>query len=222
MPQQARPSSARYAAVFREGAHAPTAGGLVIDDERLLLVGRCGEGRVEVSVRYTELREVRIGRSPEERLNGQPVLVLERRNAPRVQIAPLGAGLLYELADLLATLATEHVDSEEQVAVIVPLKTGCVEKAKELVAQGPPFDPAALGLTRHQVFVTKREALFVFVGPQVRETLERATRNPMLWSAGLAWRSCIAGRPRLSNPSEALPADDARPVYSWAADDDQA
>jgi len=214
-------TSVRYAAVFRAGADPPTAGRLVVDDERLLLIGRHGEDRVELSILYAEVREVRIGRSPEERLNGCPALMLERRNGPPVQIEPLGVGLLHELADLLAVLVAEHADNSEQVAVIVPLKTGCVEQAKELVAQGPPFDPAALGLKRHQVFITAREAVFVFAGPQVRKKLERATRNPTLWGAGLAWTACIAGRPRLSSPLEALPADDAQPVYSWAADNDQ-
>ncbi len=198
------------------------AGALVVDDERLLLVGRRGDDRGEVSVPYSALREVRIGRSREERLNGHPALVLARRDAPPVQIEALGAGLLHELADLLVALATEHADSEEQMAVIVPLKVGHAERAKELVAQGPPFDPAALGLERHEVFVTAREAVFVFAGPQLREKLEQATRDPTLWHAGLAWRACMSGRPRLSNPLEALPADDAQPVYSWAADDDQA
>ena len=153
-------SSVRYAVVFREGASAPTAGRLVVEDERLLLVGRRGEGRVELSVAYAELREVRIGRSPGERLNGCPALVLERGNGPPVQIEPLGVGLLHELADLLAVLVAEHADNSEQVSVIVPLKRGCVEQARELVAQGPPFDPAALGLKRHQVFITAREAVF--------------------------------------------------------------
>jgi hypothetical protein len=57
------------------------------------------------------------------------------------------------------------------VAVIVPLKVGHDDRAKEPVAQGPPFDPAALGLERHEVFVTAREAVFVFAGPHVREKL---------------------------------------------------
>jgi hypothetical protein len=198
------------------------AGALVVNDECLLLVGRRGDEHGEVSVPYSGLREVRIGRSREERLNGHPALVLARRDAPSVQVEPLGVGLLHELADLLAALATEHADSEEQVAVIVPLEAGHADRARELVAQGPPFDPGALGLERHEVFVTAREAVFVFAGPQVREKLEHATRNPTLWRAGLAWRACMAGRARLSNPLEALPTDGAQPVYSWAADDDQA
>jgi hypothetical protein len=196
------------------------AGALVVDDGRLLLVGRRGEDRVEVSVPYSALREVRVGRTREERLNGHPALILARRDAPPVRIEALGAGLLHELAHLLAALATEHA-GEERVTVIVPLKAGHDDRAKELVAQGPPFDPAGLGLERHEVFISAREAVFVFSGPHVREKLEHATRNPALWRAGLAWRACIAGRPRLSNPLERLPAD-AQPVFSWGANDDQA
>jgi hypothetical protein len=55
----------------------------------------------------------------------------------------------------------------------------------------------------------------------VRENLRQATRNPSFWRAGLAWRACIAGRPQLTNPGEALPADRGEPLYSWAADDTQ-
>jgi hypothetical protein len=218
-----RQSFARYAVVFREGTNAPTAGGLVVGADGLRLLGRGRDGRVEVSIPYAELREVRIGRSREESLNGHPALVLARRTASPVQVGPLGAGLLHELADLLAALTTEHADDEVQVVVIVPLKAGCADRARALLEQGPPFDPAALGLTRHEVFVGDREAVFVFGGPQVREKIAHATHDPTLWRAGMAWRACIAGRPRLLDSRE-LPAAavDALPVYTWAADDGRA
>ena len=219
MRDRGRPEPVRYAVVFRVGASAATAGALVVEDGRLLLVGRSGEDRVELSLPYSALREVRIGRSGEERLNGHPALVLARRGGPPVRIEPLGIGLLHELADLLATLASRHADTNEQMAVIVPLKTGCVERAKELVAQGPPLDPAALGLEHHQVFISAGEAVFVFAGPQVREKLKQAARNPTLWRAGLAWSACIAAQPQLSNPPEPLPTDEGQLVYSWHAGD---
>lgn len=222
MRQRPSRSSARYAAVFREGTNAPTAGGVVVGGEGLLLIGRLDGESVEVSIPYADLRSVRIGRSGEERLNGHPALVLSRRNASPVLVEPLGAGLLHEFADLLVALTTQHADSGEQVVVTVPLKAGCCEQAKELVAHGPPFDPAVLGLTRHEVFVGEREAVFVFAGPRVREKIEDATRDPTLWRAGLAWRACIAGRPRLSDSLQAPPTVNAQPVYRWTADDDQA
>jgi len=213
-----RPQSpARYAVAFRIGLGARAAGALVIDQDRLQLEGRTADGRLQLSVPYAELVEVRIGRGPEELLNGRPALLLVRQDGPPVQVEPFGIGLLHELVDLLVALATEHADNGEEVAVIVPLKKDRMAQAKELVAQGPPFDPAALGLTRHEVFLTADKAIFVFAGAHVRAKLERMTRDPTLWRVGIAWRGCIGGRPRLAAASDTRPETDDQPVYSWAA-----
>jgi hypothetical protein len=214
-PRPQRP--ARYAVAFRIGQGARAAGALVIDQDRLQLEGRTADGAVELSVPYAELVEVRIVRGPEELLNGRPALLLARQDRPPVQVEPFGIGLLHELADLLVALATEHADGGEEVAVIVPLKKDRMAQAKELVAQGPPFDPAALGLTRHEVFLTADKAIFVFAGAHVRAKLERMTRDPTLWRVGIAWRGCIGGRPRLAAASDTRPGTDDQPVYSWAA-----
>ncbi len=119
-PRPQRP--ARYAVAFRIGLGARAAGALVIDQDGLQLEGRTADGPVELSVPYAELVEVRIGRDPEELVNGRPALLLARQDGPPVQVVPFGIGLLHELADLLVALATEHADSGEEVAVIVPLK----------------------------------------------------------------------------------------------------
>ncbi len=214
-PRPQRP--ARYAVAFQIGLGARAAGALVIDQDRLQLEGRTADGRLELSVPYAELVEVRIGRGPEELVNGRPALLLAREDGPPVQVEPFGIGLLHELVDLLVALATEHADSGEEVAVIVPLKKGRMAQAKELVAHGPPFDPAALGLTRHDVFLTADKAIFVFAGAHVRAKLERMTRDPTLWRVGIAWRGCIGGRPRLAAASDTRPGSDDQPVYSWAA-----
>ena len=188
--------------------------------ERVLLQGRAGEERVEVSIAYEALAEVRVGRSGEERLNGRPALLLVPREGAMILVQPLGLGLLHELTGLLADLAKSHTDETEQVAVIVPLKPGCLERAKGLVAKGPPFDPALLGLRRHRVYISDRQVVFVFDGPKARDQLEHLTHDPTLWRAGLAWTACIAGRPRLSTTAEALTGDGGEPIYSWAADND--
>ena len=44
----------------------------------------------------------------------------------------------------------------------MPLKEGAIERAPELVSQGPPFDPAETPLTRHELLLTPWEAIFVF------------------------------------------------------------
>lgn len=214
------PPPACYAVVYREEEGLATAGALVVTEERLLLEGGAGDRRCTLNVPFAELTEVHIGRAAAERLNGYSVLVLERRQAPSVHVAPLGVGLLHELADLVAAFATEQRGGDEHVAVIVPLKTGCRERARELVAQGPPFNPAALGLKEHQVYLRERDVIFVFGGANVRAKVERAMRNPTLWHAGLAWRDCIAGRPRLAAVTDIIPTE-GEPLYSWTAESKQ-
>jgi len=206
----------RYAALFCSGFQAPATGTLVFEESRLLLEGLSTQGHVELSVPYSEVSEVRVGRLPEERLNGHSALLLSQRDGDLVRVEPFGFGLLHELAELIAVLANEHADLSEQAWIILPLRKGRLAQARDLVAQGPPFDPAVLGLTRHEVFVTDEEAIFVFEGRNVRRKLERLTHDPTLWQAGLAWRSCVGGRPRLS--SEVLHPSNP-PIFSWTAQD---
>jgi len=210
----------RYAVVYREEGGPSTAGRLVITGEGLLLDGGAGDRRCTLNVPFAELTEIHIGRTAAERLNGYSVLVLERRQAPSVHVAPFGVGLLHELADLIAVLTTEQRTGDEHVAVIVPLKAGCRQRVRELVAQGPPFNPAALGLKEHQVYLRERDVVFVFGGAHVRAKVERAMRNPTLWHAGLAWHHCIIGRPRLAAVTDTIPTK-GEPLYSWTAESEQ-
>jgi len=211
----------RYAVVYREQGGQSTAGALVVTEQRLLLEGGAGDRHHRLSVPFAELTEIRIGRTAAERLNGYSVLVLERRQAPALHVAPFGAGLLHELADLVAAFTTEHHNDDEHVAVIVPLKRGCRKRARELLAQDPPFDPTALGLKEHHVYLREREVVFVFSGPNVRAKVERAMHSPTLWHAGLAWRNCIVGRPHLTAATDTIPTD-AAPLYSWTAKSEHA
>lgn len=212
LPRQA----SRYAVIFRAGPGPAAAGAMVVGHDRVLFEGRSAEGRIALSVPFTELTEVRIGRSSKERLNGRPTLLLKRNDRSLVQVEPLGLGLLHELADLLAAIAARSGEREEQVAVVVPLKAGRLRRARELVAQGPPFDPAALGFTRHEVFLAADEAIFVFTGPRARATLQRATRDPTLWRVGLAWQDCVGGAPHLAATHE-HPASRQVPAYRWTS-----
>ncbi len=72
--------------------------------------------------------------------------------------------------------------------------------------KGPPFDPTRAGLGRHLVFLSEAEAIFLFEGAAVAETVRRLAAEPGVWRAALGWRSCLAGRPRI-----------AELTYSWPA-----
>lgn len=90
----------RFAVVFRVRGRQ-LAGALEVEDDRLVLHGRSSREAVELEIPRAELSAVRIGRGPSERLNGYPTLLLERRGEPAVQVAPLGAARLNEIAESL-------------------------------------------------------------------------------------------------------------------------
>ena len=50
----------------------------------------------------------------------------------------------------------------QRVAVIANLKPDMAERARELVASGPPFDPDELGFERHHVYVSEGQVVFAF------------------------------------------------------------
>jgi hypothetical protein len=94
-----------------------------------------------------------------------------------------------------------------RMVVVVPVKESAREQVRALVAKGPPFDLPSSGLEAHHVFLTEREAVFVFEAAD-RSALERLVANVDVWAAAAAWRECVAGEPRL--------AEDA---YSWTRTD---
>lgn len=100
-----------------------------------------------------------------------------------------------ELAEQLAVLRRRSRPTS--VAVVVPLAEGKDEIVREFLAEGPPFDPAAIGLAGHKVFLTEHEAVFVFdvrTGPQ---GLERILAEPDFWDVASSWQRCASAKPRL-------------------------
>ena len=92
-----------------------------------------------------------------------------------------------------------------RLVVVAPLRPGGREAAERLLGEGPPFDPGATPLERHEVFVTDREVVFLFEGPGAKEAVQALAGEPELWRAAARWRECLAGRPRI-----------ARGAYTWA------
>jgi hypothetical protein len=92
-----------YAVVWREGDAPLARGRLELLPDGLELDGIAGSEHVTLEIGYDELAGVRIGRSADERLNGRPSLLLERRDAERVVIASVALqGVVAELATHLA------------------------------------------------------------------------------------------------------------------------
>jgi hypothetical protein len=194
-----------YAALWREPGEGIARGKVVLGGDALRLEGITADSHVSHrQVPYAEIEGVRIGRAPEERLNGRPTLVVERASAPPLELDVLGAGMLFELSDLLAALTLERRERYERVTLIVPLKKNRIEQAHALIAAGPPFDPDTKGLERHEVFLTDSEAVFLFEGPNAADVVQRIARDPAAWRAAMQWRPLLNGAPRL-----------AHSAYSW-------
>lgn len=96
-----------------------------------------------------------------------------------------------------------------QVAIIARLKDGAEPRAAELLAKGPPFDPAERGFERHAVYLSATEVVFVFEGREVDSLLDEMIGEPFSWLLSAAldeWRTLLDESPRI-----------ARPAYVWEA-----
>jgi hypothetical protein len=202
----------RYAVAF-ESEGAPAAGALLVTDQGVVLSGRWHGEPLELTIPRDELAGVRIGRTNRERLNGYSTVVLERRNGPDVLVAPFGFGLLHEIAELVASINAEPVLSSERLELIIPIRRGTHEQVRRLVASGPPFDPAELGLTRHDVYLDRHHVRFLFESPDAHWALQQVLDQASLWRAGLAWSRLIAGRPQVDEHPDRPPVGEL--IYSW-------
>jgi hypothetical protein len=101
-----------------------------------------------------------------------------------------------ELEHELTALAAQH--DPKHVAVIVPLAPGMREMASAAIAEGPPFEPGALGIVHHQILLTDEEAIFSFTLDQGAQTLERMLADEEFWGVVRWWERVAGGRPRLA------------------------
>jgi hypothetical protein len=87
----------------------------------------------------------------------------------------------------------------ERVAVTVQLKEGMEARARELVAAGPPFDPARAGLAQHGVYVGHDIVVFVFEGDEVGRRLSELLNDRLNSASFSAWAPLLAEQPRLAH-----------------------
>lgn len=98
----------------------------------------------------------------------------------------------------------------QRIAVVAKLKPDSLDRAKELIAQGPPFDPERIDLQRHTVYVSDDHVVFVFEGARVNELVRTAEEGAGA-AALAAWEPILDGVPRLSEE-----------VYRWEHSGDPA
>jgi hypothetical protein len=192
-----------YSVVWREGEGPLARGKLEFRPERLRLDGMGPTSVASSEIEYGDLAGVRVGRAAADRIDGRPSLVLERRGRDPLAIASVvEPGMVGELAERLSAL--QCAGAERRTAVVVPLLPGSYDAVRTLLAEGPPFDPAAMGLDRHLVFLTETEVVFVFESWLGASVLEPMLSEPGIWERAVAWHEYLAGPPRI-----------AQGVYSW-------
>jgi len=87
----------------------------------------------------------------------------------------------------------------QRVAVIANLKPDMAERARELVASGPPFEPDELGFERHHVYVSEDRVVFVFEGARVNALIRKmADSGTGAHQALAAWEPILDGLPQLA------------------------
>jgi hypothetical protein len=183
--------------VWQEEAGRPVTGQLVPGEESLRLEGVRDGQLVRLEVLYANLVGLRIGRGPGERLNDRATVVIERRDASRLLVSALGAGMLHELVDALTALSPPG-ETVQQIAVVLPLKPGGLEAARRYVSLGAPFELAYQSLRRHEVYLSAHEAIFVFSGDDACEAVRRLMQEPGVLRTLGRWHSILDGPPRLA------------------------
>jgi len=99
----------------------------------------------------------------------------------------------------------------ERVAIIARLKEGSEQRAAELVAAGPPFDLSNTGVVRHSIYISPREAVFVFEGHEVEWIVDQLIDEPFHYDLQRALeqrREIVDGQPRV-----------ARERFGWQLDE---
>ncbi len=91
-----------------------------------------------------------------------------------------------------------------RLVVVLPLEENAYDDARRLLERGPPTDLEATQLDRHDVYLTRREVVFVFETDDAAAALQLSGEDPGLWRAAAEWRKLMAGRPRA-----------ARTAYTW-------
>jgi hypothetical protein len=197
---------ASYAVTWQEGAGPVRHGKLELFAGTLVLEGSDSSGPPQKrAVAYDDVTSAQLTRVSTERLGGRPTLVVARRGAPSLRIAGVTQpGIISELAESLSVLRhSEERRSMSRLVIVVPLQQGVRDRARTLLAHGPPFDPYTAGLERHHVFLTEQEVAFVFEADE-SDAVERLASDPTLWDAMAGWNDLVAGPPRI-----------AADVYSW-------
>jgi hypothetical protein len=192
-----------YPVVWALNHGHPITGTLEIAGTDIRLAGQAQDGTgATCRIAAAELFHVSESGAATDRVNGLRSVVVDERGGRRIFIAPQAGGEhLSEIAVLLQDAAGLAGRALSRVVVCVPVDPAHVERVRELVRRGPPYDLDQVpGLERHEVYITGRDVLFVFEGSDPGFAVERVMRDARVWSALERWDDHVTGRPSVIDP----------------------
>jgi hypothetical protein len=87
----------------------------------------------------------------------------------------------------------------KRLMIVARLRDDAHDEAEVLLAEGPPFDPAQVGLERHSAYLTASEVVFMFEAPEVEWIVNDLVDDPKISSFFAPWEKLIEGAPRLAH-----------------------
>src|SRR5690348_6323061 len=98
--------------------------------------------------------------------------------------------------------------------IAAPLKKRMAVQAERELEDGPPFDPAAEGLSEHAAYLSDRHVYLVFDGTAARSRALQLARAHVAEVS--RWQEIVSDLP---SGVSAVPAQ-ARCIYRWRSSDD--
>lgn len=87
------------------------------------------------------------------------------------------------------------------MAVVARLREGTAARARELIAEGPPFDPRELGFDRLAVYLSPCEVIFHFEGKGAAQKLADVIDDMVVSASFSAWAPLLEGTPSIAHES---------------------
>ena len=106
-----------------------------------------------------------------------------------------------------AQVPPPRVDGTERLAVIATLRPGSRDRARQILAEGAPYELAETGFRRHSVFLADEAVVFVFEGPGIEKLVRELVVDPASSATFSVWGPLLEGTPVL-----------AREEFYWEAD----
>ena len=193
-------STTSYPVTWEERGAGPLEGRLELAAGTIAFEGLDEQNRpVWRTIAFDELRALRL--VLDDGPSASRVLLVETTTGQVViRSAARHAQMLQELAE---RIADRELAKQRRTVVVLPLLEGAEQRAHEIAAGGPPFDPETLPLESHELLLTSGEAIFVFESTS-SVALEAILDALDVWSAAATWSDVIAGPPRVASVA-----------YSW-------